>query len=64
MNVNTGHAGWFKSSYSQGVQECVEVCHTVGEVGVRDSKHPGGPELWFSGEAWDAFLSFAVGVFD
>lgn len=57
---------WFKSSRSQHGGECVEVCHAADRVGVRDSKHPGGPELWFSGEAWDAFLSFAVaaGVFD
>ncbi|WP_083913727.1 DUF397 domain-containing protein [Nocardia concava] len=60
MNVNLAGAGWFKSSYSQGVQECVEVCHAADRVGVRDSKDRGGAELWFSGEAWDAFLVSGV----
>ncbi|GAB2449493.1 DUF397 domain-containing protein [Nocardia tengchongensis] len=56
MNANPGI--WFKSSHSQGDQECVEVCHAVDRVGVRDSKDCGaGPELWFSAAAWDAFLA-------
>ncbi|MFE3190432.1 DUF397 domain-containing protein [Nocardia sp. NPDC059240] len=51
-------AGWFKSSYSQGGQECVEVAflHT-GAVGVRDSKDAGGPALVFAPLEWDAFTS-------
>lgn len=48
---------WFKSSRSEGSKACVEVSFGDGTVGVRDSKNPGGPELWFPGEAWDAFLS-------
>ncbi|MEU0543125.1 DUF397 domain-containing protein [Nocardia sp. NPDC005978] len=60
MNVDLGGAEWFKSSHSQGVQECVEVCHRADRVGVRDSKNPAGPELWFSGAAWDAFLGSGI----
>ncbi|WP_084523101.1 DUF397 domain-containing protein [Nocardia inohanensis] len=48
---------WFKSSRSEGSKACVEVCFADGTVGVRDSKNPGGPELWFAGEAWDSFLA-------
>lgn len=59
MNANPGT--WFKSSRSQGDQECVEVCHAADRVGVRDSKDGGvGPELWFSVAAWDGFLASGV----
>ncbi|MFE6864804.1 DUF397 domain-containing protein [Nocardia sp. NPDC057668] len=47
---------WYKSTRSETGQACVEVYHSAGAVGVRDSKSPGGPELWFAPEAWDAFL--------
>lgn len=48
---------WFKSGRSEASNACVEVCLTESGVGVRDSKNPGGPELWFTGEEWDSFLS-------
>lgn len=48
---------WFKSSRSSNQNECVEVFLDRNTVGVRDSKHPGGPELWFTSEQWDSFLS-------
>ncbi|MEU0540208.1 DUF397 domain-containing protein [Nocardia sp. NPDC005978] len=47
---------WFKSSRSETGKQCVEVYHGDESVGIRDSKNPGGPELWFAPEAWDAFL--------
>ncbi|MEU0540314.1 DUF397 domain-containing protein [Nocardia sp. NPDC005978] len=47
---------WYRSSRSEGANQCVEVCHEAGRTGVRDSKHAGGPELWFTGEQWDRFL--------
>ncbi|WP_329177909.1 DUF397 domain-containing protein [Streptomyces sp. NBC_01477] len=48
---------WHKSSYSNGGGgNCVEVAHTSEPIRVRDSKDPGGPELEFSGGAWDAFV--------
>jgi len=55
---------WHKSTHSTS-QECVEVGHTAGAVGLRDSKNPDGPELWFTPEEWDAFVSgVKAGEFD
>ncbi|MEU2087907.1 DUF397 domain-containing protein [Nocardia beijingensis] len=56
MHVNLSNANWFKSSYSSGGQDCVEVAHLAGGmVGVRDSKNLTGPALVFTPAAWDAF---------
>ncbi|MEU0541134.1 DUF397 domain-containing protein [Nocardia sp. NPDC005978] len=52
-------AHWFKASRSSTQNECVEV-YLGDEVGVRDSKNPGGPELWFTGQQWDSFLESRV----
>ncbi|MGW4246856.1 DUF397 domain-containing protein [Nocardia sp. NPDC004722] len=49
---------WYKSSRSEASNACVEVYHDHGRVGVRDSKHPGGPELFFDGPQWDTFLGW------
>ncbi|MEC3913279.1 DUF397 domain-containing protein [Nocardia sp. CDC160] len=51
---------WFKSSLSKASETCVEVCFDGGRVGVRDSKCPGGPELFFEGSQWDTFLRSRV----
>ncbi|MCU1646877.1 MAG: hypothetical protein JWN03_7152 [Nocardia sp.] len=51
---------WFKSSRSSNANECVEVYQDETRVGVRDSKNPGGPELWFPGVVWDAFLESGI----
>ncbi|MER7454262.1 DUF397 domain-containing protein [Nocardia beijingensis] len=66
MHVNLSKAHWFKSSYSSGGQECVEVAHLAGGmVGVRDSKNPTGPALIFVSGDWDAFTRGLVcGEFD
>ncbi|QLY31184.1 DUF397 domain-containing protein [Nocardia huaxiensis] len=48
---------WYKSSRSEGAKQCVEVYHADDAVGVRDSKNPGGPELFFTGEQWDRFIA-------
>ncbi|MGV9411835.1 DUF397 domain-containing protein [Nocardia sp. NPDC003693] len=56
MSENPPIHTWFKSSRSADANECVEVYLGDSRVGVRDSKTPGGPELWFAPEAWDAFL--------
>ncbi|WP_153534169.1 DUF397 domain-containing protein [Actinomadura macrotermitis] len=55
---------WRKSTRSEGVGNCVQV--TVAYwVGVRDSKDPEGPVLWFTGDEWKAFLAGArAGEFD
>lgn len=48
--------GWRKSSYSGTGDNCVETAHLDGEVGVRDSKNPGGGILRFSRRAWAEFI--------
>lgn len=48
--------GWFKSSFSNGSGNCVEVRFTSDGVGVRDSKDRGGPQLSFTPSEWSAFL--------
>lgn len=57
MTGDVSGSQWFKSSRSRHGGECAEVCHDADRVGVRDSKDPGGPELWFAGAVWDAFLA-------
>jgi hypothetical protein len=51
---------WYKSTYSNGTGECVEVATAGDQVATRDSKNPVGPALVFSGEAWAAFVSGIV----
>ncbi|WP_280272026.1 DUF397 domain-containing protein [Nocardia wallacei] len=56
MNIDLTGAKWFKSSWSSGGNECVEVAHlATGMVGVRDSKNPTGPALVFTPSEWEAF---------
>lgn len=58
--MNLSDAEWFKSSRSANQDACVEIAFAgerAAHVGVRDSKSPGGPELWFTGEEWDGFLA-------
>ncbi|MGW0178650.1 DUF397 domain-containing protein [Nocardia sp. NPDC003345] len=58
MSVDRSGARWFKSSYSGGSRECIEVAFIEGAVvGVRDSKDRGGPTLSFTSAAWDAFTT-------
>ncbi|NNH71458.1 DUF397 domain-containing protein [Nocardia uniformis] len=51
---------WFKSRWSEASNACVEVKFDGDVVAVRDSKNPGGPELEFGPQAWDAFLSSGI----
>lgn len=56
---------WFKSSFSNGSQTCVEVRFDGDHVSVRDSKDPAGPILTFTRSEWTAFLhGAAAGEFD
>ncbi|MBF6300859.1 DUF397 domain-containing protein [Nocardia amamiensis] len=66
MNIDLSTAKWFKSPYSAGGSECVEVAFLdSGVVGVRDSKNPAGPALVFAPAEWDAFTAGMVeGEFD
>lgn len=51
------HAGeWFKSSHSASYGDCVQV-YLLAWVGMRDSKNPDGPVLWFTASEWNAFLN-------
>ncbi|MGK8521111.1 DUF397 domain-containing protein [Nocardia asteroides] len=65
MSNDLSGAHWFKSSYSAGGNDCVEVAHLDGGmVGVRDSKNSGGPALIFTPAEWDVFTaSVADGEF-
>lgn len=56
---------WRKSSFSNGVAECVEVAATADAVLVRDSKDRSGPVLTFTAAEWAAFTqSVRSGEFD
>ncbi|MEU1206768.1 DUF397 domain-containing protein [Nocardia sp. NPDC005825] len=58
MSVEPHASQWFKSSYSSGGGECVEVAFLEGgKTGVRDSKNPTGPALIFTPDEWAAFTA-------
>jgi hypothetical protein len=50
---------WYKSSYTNGQGNCVEVAALADRVAVRDSKDPDGLVLAVTPDEW---LSFADGV--
>ncbi|RCG15201.1 DUF397 domain-containing protein [Streptomyces diacarni] len=53
---NSETRDWFKSSYSNGTQNCVEV--RIDEaVDTRDSKVTAGPVLTFGTEQWATFVA-------
>ncbi|WP_433858716.1 DUF397 domain-containing protein [Streptomyces kronopolitis] len=58
-------AAWFKSSYSNGNGNCVEVAYLDEAVAMRDSKqHGAGPVLTSTAEGWRSFIaSVANGEF-
>jgi hypothetical protein len=64
MDVDPEGATWRKSTYSNGSGgNCVEVADLPNGRAVRDSKHPEGPILVFTGDAWRAFIqSIEVGA--
>ncbi|QIZ38416.1 DUF397 domain-containing protein [Saccharopolyspora sp. ASAGF58] len=54
--------GWFKSSFSNPSQACVEVRFSDRAVYVRDSKDCGeGPVISVSGNAWSTLLAEVAG---
>ncbi|MFC9998076.1 DUF397 domain-containing protein [Nocardia sp. NPDC127526] len=64
MNEPSG-VRWFKSARSTGAKECVEIAFLDSGVGVRDSKNPTGPKLFFGPAEWDRFTTALVtGRFD
>ncbi|WP_084521149.1 DUF397 domain-containing protein [Nocardia uniformis] len=66
MNGDLTGVAWFKSSYSQGGSDCVDVAFLENsKVGVRDSKNPAGPALTFTPTMWDSFTAgVQAGRFD
>lgn len=59
--MDRGKSGWFKSTFSDPNQSCVEVLFTADQVLVRHSQAPYGPALVYSRTEWEAFL---LGVLD
>ncbi|MFG2412576.1 DUF397 domain-containing protein [Streptomyces goshikiensis] len=55
-NASATGYDWFKSSYSQGDNNCVECANVSGMMPVRDSKDPQGPALAFSMAPWSVFI--------
>ncbi|HEY1915262.1 MAG TPA: DUF397 domain-containing protein [Streptosporangiaceae bacterium] len=50
-------ATWRKSTYSGQNGNCVEVARNLpGLVAIRDSKHPQGPTLLVTREAWRTLI--------
>jgi hypothetical protein len=55
--AQSSQAPWVKSSLSFANGNCVEMAHMPnGGVGVRDSKHPDTPVLWFTPAEWESFI--------
>ncbi|WP_413799467.1 DUF397 domain-containing protein [Streptomyces iranensis] len=49
---------WRKSSYSNGMENCVEVAaNFLNSVPARDSKNLNGPVLFFPKSSWESFTS-------
>jgi hypothetical protein len=58
VSTDLSGVNWFKSTYSGGRTDCVEVAWLAeGSVGVRDSKNTTGPALVFAPGEWDAFTA-------
>lgn len=56
--VDPQNAQWFKSSYSNGNGECIEVAVLGDVVAMRDSKQQGvGPVLTGTVEGWQSFIA-------
>ena len=52
--------GWFKSTFSEVNESCVEVLFVEEMALVRHSKAPFGPAIVFDRAEWEAFV---LGVF-
>jgi hypothetical protein len=48
---------WRKSSFSSDTANCVEFAQGLDDVGLRDSKDPDGPSLWFTVDSWRDFIA-------
>lgn len=55
---------WTRSTRCES-GDCIEIKSGTEMVGMRDSKDPGGPELWFPASVWGAFVAgVRAGEFD
>ncbi|GAA4849452.1 hypothetical protein GCM10025787_35440 [Saccharopolyspora rosea] len=64
MNTHTSPpspTGWFKSSFSNPAQDCVEANFAGDTVYVRDSKDKGGPILTIPATHWPSLLDEVAG---
>jgi hypothetical protein len=52
-----GTYNWYKSSYTNGQGNCVEVAALPDRIAVRDSKDTEGPVLVFTTAGWEAFAN-------
>lgn len=50
-------SAWFKSSFSDPGQNCLEAAPLPTTIAVRDSKAPTGPALLLPPTAWSAFIT-------
>jgi len=66
VQASDSDSHWVKSSLSFSNSNCVQVASLPdGSVGVRNSRHPEGPVLRFTGDEWQAFLGGVLnGEFD
>lgn len=58
--MSTSELTWFKSSYSGGGDNCIEVALRTEAVLVRDSKDTDRQPLAVSPDAWSAFTALAA----
>ncbi|MGP4022403.1 DUF397 domain-containing protein [Actinomadura sp. 3N407] len=57
-NVEVDKTAWRKASRSTSTGgECVELAEFPEGIGIRDSKHPGGPKLVVGREAFRALVA-------
>lgn len=50
-------SAWFKSSYSDPGQNCIEATRLTPGIAIRDSKNPTGPVLLLPASAWTPFVA-------
>ncbi|MCZ9347147.1 DUF397 domain-containing protein [Streptomyces sp. TRM76130] len=55
--MTTPEHAWFKSSYSDAGQNCLEAALLPAAIALRDSKRSAGPVLHLSPTAWRPFLA-------
>ncbi|MEV0759590.1 DUF397 domain-containing protein [Nocardia sp. NPDC050435] len=64
--VSSNNGGFFKSSYSNDGQGCVEICFDGERVLIRDSKYTGEPSqqpaIAVSASQWDSVLALVLSM--